>query len=333
VPDLSGGHYFLTVLAPIHVDADPHEQLLAEELARLPTGRQTMGPEDSAPSPFSRNTLNHTARLVMIDSPRFNGRVSGDTLLSVIRKVDPLKPQPADRFPVPFLLFAADIDAPGGDGEAALKAYTHVLWETMKGELRAIFGHCVGYEAVADAASFHAYIKRCQVETTLPFNDYWAHGLQPPPGLPLDVIKKAATAVALATVAAVGFFVVMTLLNAGLTLARVKADGVHLAAAWSVALLLGVLAVAALGVLAGVIGMNVVAARGLPAAPGSDLPSVLKALFVQQNLTRFAIEAQGLDDQALHDRFGAFLDAVRLQDAAPSLAAGECHAPHVEWAR
>ena len=41
-----------------------------------------------------------------------------------------------------------------------------------------IFGHCVGFEGVATADDFHDYITRCQVETTMPFNDYWADGLK-----------------------------------------------------------------------------------------------------------------------------------------------------------
>jgi hypothetical protein len=69
------------------------------------------------------------------------------------------------------------------------------------------------------------------------------------------------------------------------------------------------------------------AAKPLPTAPGSDLPSVLKALFIQQNFTRFAIEAQGLSDAALHARFGAFLGAVRPAEPSPTQKPGEIRAP------
>ena len=51
-------------------------------------------------------------------------------LLGVLRKINPLTPQPVDRLSIPYLLFAADIDAPG-DGDAALRAYTDSLWATM----------------------------------------------------------------------------------------------------------------------------------------------------------------------------------------------------------
>ena len=114
---------------------------------RFPVGRQTAESPPKELSPFSRNTLNHIARFVIIDSPNFNGRVSGDSLLDMASDVNPLAPQPVDRLATPFLLFAADIDAPG-DGDAALRAYTDQLWETMQDDLRIIFGHCSGWPAI-----------------------------------------------------------------------------------------------------------------------------------------------------------------------------------------
>ena len=199
-----GGHYFLTVLAPIRTDTviDPiasgsrsHEHVLAHELSLLPTGRQTAAsPPDAPKSPFARNTLNHLARFVIIDGPAYNGRVSEDSLLALIRKVNPLAPQKADALSTPFLLFAANIDAADAttpeEGEAALRIYTSTLWETMQGELRSIFGHCIAFNG-SSADNFHTYIKRCQVETTMPFNDYWPEKLQAPqwklPATPLIV--------------------------------------------------------------------------------------------------------------------------------------------------
>ena len=80
MPNLDGGHYFLTVLAPIRVDImiDPdeigrsrsHRQLLAQKLALLATGKQTAeSPPNAKPSPFSFNSLNHLARFVIIHGP------------------------------------------------------------------------------------------------------------------------------------------------------------------------------------------------------------------------------------------------------------------------
>lgn len=199
MPNHDGGHYFLTVLAPIRLDTmtDPivesarsHEHVLAQKLALMPTGRQTaVSPPNGPPSPFAANVLNHFARFVIIDGPTFNGRVSGDTLIAAVRGVNPLTPQPVDRLNAPYLLFAAEIDAPG-DGETALRAYTDELWATMPTDLIEIFSHCVGFEGIDDLGAFHGYIKQCQVETTMPFNDYWAEGPTfKPINLPLGLLK------------------------------------------------------------------------------------------------------------------------------------------------
>ena len=40
--------------------------------------------------------------------------------------------------------------------------------------------------------------------------------------------------------------------------------------------------------------------KPLPTAPGSDLPSVLKALYLQRHFARFAIDQQGVTDAGLH---------------------------------
>ena len=59
-----------------------------------------------------------------------------------------------------------------------------------------MFGHCVGFDTVADAATFQNYILRCQVETTMPFNDYW---ITPPPLTSLKTVLIG-TVVALAVI-------------------------------------------------------------------------------------------------------------------------------------
>src|SRR5262245_38006957 len=157
MPSLDGGHSFLTVLAPIRVDlivdkipgrSRSHRHQLAQKLALLATGRQTAAsPPNAWTSKFAENTLNHLARFVIIGGPPYNGRLSGDTLLGLLRGINPLTPQPVDRLSIPYLLFAADIDAPG-DGDAALRAYTDTLWGTMKKDLVEIFDHCAGFEGV-----------------------------------------------------------------------------------------------------------------------------------------------------------------------------------------
>ena len=81
--------------------------------------------------------------------------------------------------------------------------------------------------------------------------------------------------------------------------------------------------------LVGFIGLKLLDRFGktpFPTAPDSDLPSVLKGLFLQQHFAHLAIEAQGLDDATLHARFGAFLSATHPGRTEPTLKPGAIHA-------
>jgi hypothetical protein len=53
-----------------------------------------------------------------------------------------------------------------------------------------------------------------------------------------------------------------------------------------------------------------------PPAPGSDLPTVLKALYVQRSFTEFAIDVQGKSDSALYEQFGRFIEDTKPQNNA-----------------
>ena len=356
MPNFDGGHYFLTVFAPIRTAsivepflgrAISHEHLLAEKLSMLPTGEQTVKSVSVAgaafQSPLSRNSINHLARFVIIDGPAFNGRASQDLIIASLQKINPLVPQPVDRLTTPYLLFAADLDAPGdgpGAGEAGLRAYTDELWATMREDLQDIFRHCYGFENVTTAEGFHDYIRRCQVETTMPFNDYWANGLVGElkklglldVKLPLGATKFTGILAVATLIVWLGALALTTWFGLG---AR-TGPRVHIVAevaAWgplAVAATFGLLALAIYQLYQWVMKSG---ARLFPRAPGSDLPTVLKSLFIQQNFTRFAIEAQGLDDAALHQRFGSFLAVVQPSAATPTQAPGEVRADQVEWLR
>jgi len=343
VPNRDGGHYFLTVLAPVRIDtiqypvvgySRSHAHMLAQKLALLATGPQTaVSPADDWVSPFSRNTINHTARFAMIAGPNFNGRLSGDSLISLLRGINPLAAQPVDELSTPYLLFAADLDAQTGSEDAVLAAYAAKLWDTMQHDLVQIFEHCVGFSEAAGADGFLKYLKACQVETTFPFNDYWADGIAlPDTQLPLGPLKVSGVialigvAVWLAAIFANGL---MTLIGAKGRMTHQIAE----AAGWGVFVVPILFAFAGLAVWVLYLWVMKRGSEPFPTAPNSDLPSILKGLFLQQEFTRFAIEAQGLDDAVLHARFGAFLNAVQPSAPAPALAPGECRAPVVEWVR
>jgi hypothetical protein len=291
MPNFDGGHYFLTMLAPIREDAayDPvtggtrsHRHLLMQALSLMPLSAVTAHATDVAAtaSPFARTDCTHLARFVVIDDPAFNGRESGDSLLNKIpfwpfRTGDPLVAQPVDRLGVSYLLFAADFDARDGS-EAALRSYADTLWRHMAEELTGIFRHCVGFEGNPDAASFFAYVRRCQIETTMPFNDYWAEPIPLKDGRWWLLGGLAAGLVAsLAVAFAVSWFL--------------------FAPACALALYLLYRVVLAVG------------ARPFPTAPGSDLPTVLKALHLQRQFARFVADHQDADEPTLHHAFGRFI--------------------------
>jgi hypothetical protein len=67
------------------------------------------------------------------------------------------------------------------------------------------------------------------------------------------------------------------------------------------------------------------ASQPLPTAPNSDLPSVLKALYLQQKFTQLAIELQGQSDQDLYTRFATFVadhQPLDSTDPAPTQQPG-----------
>src|SRR5258708_6237054 len=181
--NFDGGHYFLTVLAPIATTLRVDEQgrhrspahLIREELAFLPNAERTKasaggGGDDT---PFARVPRTHFARLFVLDDVVYNGRLPSDVLLDTVKGA--LKPrpplttaQPVDRLPAKYLVFAAAFDATSG-ARPERDSYLTALWDEMSGPLIRIFVNCDGFDGVATAAQFCDYIEKCQVESTLPF--------------------------------------------------------------------------------------------------------------------------------------------------------------------
>ncbi|TPE62470.1 hypothetical protein FJQ54_06115 [Sandaracinobacter neustonicus] len=318
MPNIDGGHYFLTLLAPVKTGepvtdggvVTTHGNLLREELANLPTAMQSPVSIDTGLiSPFARCRRTHFLRLFVIDQPMFNGRDSIDPLWNIIKKRDQLVHQPFDTLSRPWLVLSADFDLRPNEPDQGLRSWAEALWTRTEAEMRAIFTHCHGFEDVNSASQFADYVARCQVETTMSFNDYWPE--RPP-------LKGPS-------------------LN-GL-LARALAPAVVLAA---LALLLGwgwwALPVALIGLVLGIgLVLRMLWTKGkapFPPAPDSDLPSVLKALHVQQRFAFFAEAVQGMEADALHNSFGQWLAGVRPADVeSPTQAPGVIRSDGVQLER
>lgn len=324
MPSYDGGHYFLTVLIPIGRATCKRDDgtvttpvnALREALAVLPTARQSPASAASTcVSPFTRSARTHFARFAVLDDVAFNGRLPSDAILGRLSKANPMIYQPVDRLSCPYLIFVADFDAQSGDG-SELTSWCQELWTQMEAELRSVFRWCMGFDEVRDAASFTDWLGRCQVETTMPFNDYWT---EPPTlaRLPLWRLFLPAGLVALIAGA--------VLIQAGLWLVRRIAGDPLPGWGWLLGAVVVIAALLLALAAAGFVAYRVVARQAavpFPTAPNSDLPSVLKALHLQHRFTAFAIAAQADDPAALHARFGAFVREHRPAEPTPTQPAG-----------
>ncbi|MBX9748853.1 MAG: hypothetical protein K5Q68_04485 [Roseococcus sp.] len=303
MPSFDGGHYFLTALIPVRMDAveDPmaggqvtsHLHALREVLAALPTALQSPATEKiGVNAPFARESRTHFTRLVILDDVAFNGRNQRDPIKVAIAGPPPTQFDPVDRLDGAFLIYVADFDAADGSAET-VDGYLRGLWSVMGEEWRAILAHCHRGAAITDGSGFARYIRGCELETTMPFNDYWPGA---PPLAPLSL--KPFINLALGAVAA---------LVLGLVIAPFAG------AAWLWLALAGLLGLAGV---AGAALFRIMRAgqKPFPAAPRSDLPSVLKALYLQQRFTRFAIATQGESPAALYAGFAEFLARHRPGD-------------------
>jgi hypothetical protein len=310
MPNLDGGHYFYTGLFPVQLDSvqrsdgsyTVHSHLLREALASLPNFSESSGAIRT--SPFARCRSTHFVRLAVIDEPEFNGRDPVDALKQAAKGIDLLAHQPVDHLSRAWLMFAADFDAVDA---GARDRWAAGLWDLMEPELRAIFSHCEAFDAVKDGAGFAAWIARGQVETTMSFNDYW---LEPPPFPSLSLGAILGTAAILSAIFLAAAWLIHRQYGAGWWI-------------WVVAALLGIGA----GLWA---AYRLVMARGsrpFPTAPDSDLKSVLKSLYLQQKLVRFAIDHQADSPEDLHAAFGQFLASAQPANVdQPTQKPGVLHA-------
>jgi len=340
--NFDAGSYFLTTLAPIRPGATQDidgstvsfRQRLATTLATLPTALQSPATERTGvQSPFAQSLRTHLCRFAIIDDAIYNGRPPRNPVLTSLFGPDPIVADRPDRLNAAYLMFTAEIDAVTEDGaalpatlsqaeqDAVRDAWARDIWAKMPETVAAIWGNCVGFQSVDGPDSFARYLARCQVETTMPFHDYWIA----PPDLPRLPVKLIA-AVALAPLAA------LALSLAGWAAGAQKVPLLGLAVDWAPWPTAGWAALASAAALWGVYRYAMAhGARPFPPPARADLPSVLKALFVRERLADFAIAQQGADAEALHKAFGAFLAACKPEDATgPTQPPGVVRAPAPE---
>jgi hypothetical protein len=310
---IDGGHYFLTVLAPVRRrwDKAPDGEisapiiLLREKLAKLPTAMQTPESTDSGRiSPFAASSMTHFARFAVIDRLGYNGYAAADPVLTTLNLQRPVEYR--EELARPYLLFTAEFDAPSGSSSYDLAVYLRELWDVMRDDLVEIFQNCVDFhpDTISTAADFISYIKRCEIETTMPFNYYWANS----PTLPTLTARGLA-------------------IGAGVTALVLGGGAWWLLHRWLpiIAILIGIAAaiIGAIGFVAWRI--KALGDKRFPAPPDSDLPSVLKALHLQSTFGQFVIANQMADHEQLHSAFGAYLAENRPHAAEPTHPAGKVY--------
>ena len=325
MPNFDTGHYFLTVLAPIKngtVVAHDGQTISNREnirsmLALLPTALQSWATEKiKLNSPFSRSLRTHFLRMFVLDNVVYNGRTKTNAVVSRLKGENMLIPQKVDVLSTAYLVMTVDFDAVLTDGDQlpakltnaeqdqVRDAYCKDLWQKTRIDLIAIFENCVGFEDINTGDQFADYIRQCQVETTMSFNDYW-HKKPKLKSLPVkSLLNLIKTTLILAVVGLVCWIVGVTHLP---LINKIPYIGkfLNIPSVW--AFFGGLLASLA------VIGFGYILTmrRGrLPMPPGdlADLPSILKSLYLQQMFTPFAIKAQVASAEELHKNFEAFIE-------------------------
>ena len=317
MPDLDTGHLFLTTLAPIKAGKASDgsntscEQKVRATLAMLPAALQSPATQNTGlNSPFSRNKRTHLARMFVLSDVIYNGRNAQNPVVATVMGINPVEPQEIDKLNAAYLVFCADVDAVTEDGAPlpseltadeqtqVRKSYARELWNTMGPELDEIYSNCVGFDGVRTADDFANYLDRCHVETTMPFHDYY---LKLPKFNELSIPKLLAG----------------ILVPAGIGVLALLLWLFGVAGIFGISTLLLFFLGLVIAAVAAVLSVRYALSNGakpLPPAEYDDLPSVLKALYVQQTFAEFAIDHQGADDARIYEDFGAFLTTHRPED-------------------
>jgi hypothetical protein len=230
-----------------------------------------------------------------------------------------LTPQPIDQLNCPYLLLAIDFDALKGD-PSELHAYLHGHWTRAASEFEPIFKHCFGFPKNPNAHSFADYVMARQVETTMPFNDYRPDDT-PLKARPEKVSNSARGRIIKYAIILIyaAFFCALYFLfdRLGLMLDERQVTGSWANVwyyAWPVIFTAEILILLVLpGLIVGFIlyaAINMRASKRFPFKPGSHLPSVLNALYLQREFAQFVIRAQDQEFTAsqLKTEFAAFIE-------------------------
>jgi hypothetical protein len=138
----SGNAYALTMLCPVINGISPGTGQSYTSLLR--TVLQTLRVSDKSPMASVPNT--YLCRFFLVNDVTYQGN-----------------PAFLEHLKSDYLVFSSNFY-----GE--LEPYLEGMWKALKDGILLVLAHCYGHETVEDAASFIAYVKKCQVTTTFFFN-------------------------------------------------------------------------------------------------------------------------------------------------------------------
>ena len=169
MPNVSGNAYSLNILSPVRNGLVPGQQISHADAIR----DQLQGWNTEFNSPMALVPQTYLCRFYILDDVVIQSLPGGsapDTLADwSLLESDKARrgAMPAqDHLQSAYLVFTSNFYCgQSGSPEPYLKG----MWESISGRIRHVWQHCYGFEEVQDARSFIAYMRRCQLETSLFF--------------------------------------------------------------------------------------------------------------------------------------------------------------------
>ena len=167
--NVSGNAYALTILSPIKNGIVPGEEIACSDKVRDLLQNWNLLPN----SPMTQVPQTYLCRYFVLDDV-YTESLPGASALDTLADLLPVVPGAVRRWALPredhlkskYLIFSCNFHCgPNGD----VDAYLQGMWNAISDNIKDVWGYCHGFEQVHDAASFAAYMKKCQLTATLFF--------------------------------------------------------------------------------------------------------------------------------------------------------------------
>jgi hypothetical protein len=167
--NVSGNAYALTTLSPIRNARVPGEEIDFADKVRDILQDWNLLPN----SPMTQVPQTYLCRYYVLDDVRVES-LPGASVLDTWTDILPLVPDRIRRAALPqkdrlqsrYLVFSSNFYC-GPEGTP--DAYLRGMWNTINAHVHRVWNHCYGFDAVHDADTFVAYMKKCQRDAALFF--------------------------------------------------------------------------------------------------------------------------------------------------------------------